>query len=223
MLEGKTLWQVLQMGGFTILALVFCSVLSLAVIIERIIYFRKKSRKGRAEFMSELMPLLRAGEMERAVSLCRQTPSPFADVALVGLLAGGDTPQSIENAMDRQVSVEVGDLEKYTTILGTIGSTAVYIGLFGTVIGIIRAFQDIAKIGGGGINIVIGGIAEALISTAAGISVAVPAVIAYNYLEKKIERFTTDMELCASELVDFFTTQETVHEKKAKGKAKNAR
>jgi biopolymer transport protein ExbB/TolQ len=84
-------------------------------------------------------------------------------------------------------------------VVGTIGSTAVYIGLLGTVWGIIRTFNDIAKHGSGGLNVVIAGISEALICTAAGLVVAIPAVMAYNYFLKRIAKFVTDMELCASE------------------------
>ena len=87
-------------------------------------------------------------------------------------------------------------------VLGTLGNNAIYIGLFGTVLGIIRAFHDISKSGSGGISIVINGIAEALVCTAAGLCVAVPAVIAYNYFVKKVDGFITDMELCASETMD---------------------
>jgi biopolymer transport protein ExbB/TolQ len=86
--------------------------------------------------------------------------------------------------------------------VATIGNTAVYIGLFGTVLGIIRAFSDIAAAGAGGMSVVIGGVAEALVCTATGLFVAIPAVIAYNYFTKRVERFVTDMELCASEVID---------------------
>ena len=93
-------------------------------------------------------------------------------------------------------------LEKYTSVVGTIGSTSVYIGLFGTVLGIIRAFHDISMSGSGGISVVISGISESLACTAMGLCVAVPAVIAYNYFTKKIDNFISDMELCASEVMD---------------------
>ncbi len=104
--------------------------------------------------------------------------------------------------MDREITIETIRLERYTSIVGTIGNTAVYIGLFGTVLGIIRAFHDIAAAGAGGMSIVIGGVAEALVCTAMGLLVAIPAVIAYNYFMKRVDRFINDMELCASELGD---------------------
>ena len=110
--------------------------------------------------------------------------------------------------MERAIVIETNLLERYTTIVGTIGSVAVYIGLFGTVLGIMRAFHDISISGSGGINVVINGIAESLVCTAAGLCVAVPAVIAYNYFIKRIDGFITDMELCASETMDLVKAKE---------------
>ncbi len=104
--------------------------------------------------------------------------------------------------MERQIAVEVGKLERLTTIVATIGNVAVYIGLFGTVLGIIRAFQDISAAGSGGMDVVIGGVAEALLTTATGLAVAVPSVVLYNYFTRRIERFTDDMELAASETTE---------------------
>jgi biopolymer transport protein ExbB/TolQ len=107
--------------------------------------------------------------------------------------------------MERSIVIETNMLSRFTTIVGTIGSVAVYIGLFGTVLGIIRAFHDISKTGSGGISVVINGISEALICTAAGLCVAVPAVVAYNYFVKRIDNFVADMELCASETLDLIS------------------
>ena len=104
--------------------------------------------------------------------------------------------------MEREVTIEVIKLEKYTSVVGTIGNISLYIGLFGTVIGVVRAFHDISSIGTGGISTVIGGVSQALIATATGLMVAIPAVIAYNYFVKRIDQFVNDMELCASELLD---------------------
>ena len=109
--------------------------------------------------------------------------------------------------MEREITIETIQLERYTSIVGTIGNIAVYIGLFGTVLGIIRAFHDIANVGGGGMNIVIGGVAEALICTATGLSVAIPAVVAYNYFSKRIDNFVNDMEMAASELLDLISSK----------------
>ena len=197
-----SLWQLLKAGGFTMYILLGCSVLSLAIIMERFICYRRRSRVKRERFMSNINRELEKGNVKMALQICKSTDTPFSSVVYSGLSLFGHNEVVISNAMEREVTVETTKLEHFTSIVGTIGSTAVYIGLFGTVLGIIRAFHDISKSGSGGISVVINGISEALVCTAAGLSVAVPAVIAYNYFVKKVDRFITDMELCASEIMD---------------------
>ena len=152
--------------------------------------------------MTKIGRALRSGNVEKAIEICTETLAPFSIVVFSGLELYGHHEKEIFNAMEREITVETTKLERYTSIVGTIGNTAVYIGLFGTVIGIIRAFHDIATAGAGGMSIVIGGVAEALICTATGLFVAIPAVIAFNYFTRKVEHFVNDMELCASELID---------------------
>jgi len=197
-----TIWQMLKSGGITIYVLLACSILSVAIIIERCLYYRRRSKVKRAEFMSVIAKELAKGNTNRALDTCRGVDTPFSSVVYSGLNLAGHNEMLISNTMEREISIEMIKLEKYTSIVGTIGSTAVYIGLFGTVLGIIRAFHDISVAGSGGISVVISGISESLASTAMGLCVAVPAVIAYNYFTKKIDNFTTDMELCASEIMD---------------------
>jgi biopolymer transport protein ExbB len=203
MFAGKTIWEIFQTGGFTMYILLFCSLLSVTVLLERIIYYRKMSKTNRAEFMTRMKKVLKSGDVERAMEICKDTNAPFSNVVCSGLELLGHPEKQISNAMEREITVETTKLERYTSIMGTIGNTAVYIGLFGTVLGIIRAFHDIAAAGTGGMSIVIGGVAEALVCTAAGLFVAIPAVIAFNYFAKKVEYFINDMELCASELIDW--------------------
>jgi len=202
MFAGKTMWEIVQIGGFTMYILLFCSFLSIAILLERIIYYRKRSKTNRGEFMARIARALNGGGIEKAMALCKETLAPFSNVVYSGLELSGRQEKEISNAMEREITIEVTKLERYTGIVGTIGNIAVYIGLFGTVLGIIRAFHDIAAAGAGGMSIVIGGVAEALVCTATGLFVAIPAVIAFNYFARKVELFTNDMELCASELID---------------------
>jgi len=153
--------------------------------------------------MKLIREALEKSNVKKALEICKNTDTPFSCVVNAGLNLFGHSEVVISNTMEREVTIETTKLERYTSIVGTIGSTAVYIGLFGTVLGIIRAFHDISKSGSGGISIVINGISEALICTAVGLCVAVPAVIAYNYFVKKIDNFITDMELCVSETMDY--------------------
>jgi biopolymer transport protein ExbB len=194
--------QLIMAGGFTIIVLACCSILSIAVIIERCIYYMSRSRVRRAKFMSDIRIALKNDDIDEALALCKKAGTPFSDVVNSGLSFAKHTEKEISNNMERAIVIETNLLEKYTTIVGTIGSIAVYIGLFGTVLGIIKAFNDISASGSGGISVVINGIAESLICTAAGLCVAVPAVVAYNFFIKKIDNFITDMELAASETMD---------------------
>ena len=189
-------------GGFTIYILAFCSILSVAIIIERFMYYRARSRIRLSLFMSRIRKELEKNDIENALKICREKNTPFSNVAHAGLSFAKHSEKEVSNNMERAIVIETNLLEKRTTVVGTIGSTAVYIGLFGTVLGIMRAFNDISTAGSGGINVVMNGISESLVCTAAGLCVAVPAVMAYNYFIKKIDNFITDMELCASEIMD---------------------
>ena len=202
MFAGKTILEIIQIGGFTMYILLFCSLLSIAVFLERAIYYRRLSQIKRSEFMTALRRALKGKNLERAVEICRITGTPFSQVVYSGLELYSRGGNEMSNAMEREIIVETTKLERYTSIVATIGNTAVYIGLFGTVLGIIRAFHDISAAGAGGMSIVIGGVAEALVCTATGLFVAIPAVIVYNYFTKRVERFVADMELCASEFMD---------------------
>lgn len=197
-----SLWQLLSTGGATVEVLLLLSVLSLAIIVERVIFYVDCSKVGREPLMELVTREVRKGSAAKAVDICKATNTPSSRVVGAGIARQGLSLEAIENAMERQMMIEVSRLEKRIGIVGTIGSTAVYIGLFGTVLGIIKAFQDISQKGAGGVSVVINGIAEALICTAVGLCVAVPAVIAYNYFIKKIEDLQRDMEVCASETVD---------------------
>ena len=203
MFAGKTILEILQIGGFTMYILLFCSLLSITILFERIIYYRKRSKTKRAEFMTRIERALKGNNLQKAIEICEETDAPFSNVVYSGLELLGHHEKELSNAMEREITIETTKLERYTSIVGTIGNTAVYIGLFGTVLGIIRAFHDIATIGQGGINVVILGVSEALITTAAGLAVAIPAVVAYNYFLKRIEYIFKEMQLCASELLDF--------------------
>ena len=197
-----TIWQMFKSGGLTIYILLACSILSLAIIIERYIYYRKRSKTKRVSFMLAICKELENGDIKKALDTCKVVDTPFSSVVYAGLNLHGHNEMLISNTMEREITIETTRLEKFTSIVGTIGSTAVYIGLFGTVLGIIRAFHDISMSGSGGISVVISGISESLACTAMGLCVAIPAVIAYNYFTKKIDNFITDMELCASEIMD---------------------
>lgn len=207
MFKDQSLFQIIHSGGFTMYVLILCSIISIAVIIERILYFQRRSRVARVDLIDHVRQHLNRSHVTSALDICRNTDTPCARVAMAGLMLNGHDEKVISNAMEREITVETIKLERFTSIVATIGGTAVYIGLFGTVLGIMHAFGDIAKAGSGGMDVVTTGIAEALICTATGLLVAIPAVVAYNYFMRTIDNFVVDMELTASELLDFIAVK----------------
>ena len=181
--------------------LMMCSILSIAVILDIIYYYYVWSRVPRAEFMKSIRRQLEKGDSKNALMICKEAQTPFSSVIAVALNSSHLGEKEFSAALEREIIIKAKDLERRTAIVGTIGSTAVYIGLLGTVLGIMETFRDISQMGSGGINVVIRGISAALVCTAAGLFVAIPAVVAYNYFVKRISGFVVDMELCASEMI----------------------
>jgi biopolymer transport protein ExbB/biopolymer transport protein TolQ len=156
------------------------------------------------------------GKLTEALRLCEQhTGSPIARVLKAGLATMIDQGNpvtsgerlsrrldSCRGAMQRTTASEISRLERYLGSLATLGSISPFVGLFGTVLGIIKAFEAIARTGSGGLGTVSAGIAEALVATAAGLFVAIPAVIAYNYFVGRVKLFANAMDSAASEMVD---------------------
>ncbi|OGS12627.1 MAG: hypothetical protein A3J70_13285, partial [Elusimicrobia bacterium RIFCSPHIGHO2_02_FULL_61_10] len=145
--------------------------------------------------------MLEAGDLKQAQSLCQSIKSPVARLAHYALLQHGRSRAEIEELMESKKLEERVKMERYLGVLGTLGNTAPFIGLFGTVLGIIRAFEDLALSGSGGPTVVAKGIAEALVATAAGLAVAIPAVIAYNYFVKKVKVISTEMDVMGIRLL----------------------
>ncbi|MFA7074396.1 MAG: MotA/TolQ/ExbB proton channel family protein [Endomicrobiaceae bacterium] len=201
MFEGKSLFDILAMGGLTLYVLLLASMTSIAIMIFKFLEFKKKSKVDTKSLLSKIKVRLHKQSIESALSFCEDSDTPVSNVIKSGLLYFQKTNCSdVKHAMNREISIETMKLEKYTTILGTIGGVSVYIGLFGTVVGIIRSFHDISLAGSGGLSVVIGGVSEALIATATGLCVAIPAVIAYNFFMKTIDNFTVEMEYSVSAL-----------------------
>ncbi len=201
-LNDLSLFELLKTGGATVVILLLCSVVSLAIALERFFYYLKRSKTKLEDFMPRVKEALKDKDTQRALQICVMSEAPFSKVAQKGIAQWGHSETTVSNAMEREIALETSKLQRGIGINGTIGSVAVYIGLFGTVLGIIRAFHDISQKSSGGMNVVINGISEALICTAVGLVVAVPAVIFYNYFIKRIDSFVLDMELCASEILD---------------------
>lgn len=209
MFENKSIFEIVQMGGWVMYILLACSVISVGVLIGKIAEFRKKSKPSRTAVMANIRQLMENQEVDKAIQYCGTHPhSPYCMIIPAGLKFRGKKMREIENAMNREITVEIGKLERGTSIVGTIANIAVYIGLFGTVLGIVNAFHNIAAEGAIGLNVVIGGVSEALLNTAVGLGVAIPAVVFFNWMMKRINVFTQEMDSTANEVLDILESGE---------------
>jgi biopolymer transport protein ExbB len=182
----KTLLQVTLGGSAWVLWLLLgLSMASIAVMIERgWIYVRH--RFAEEKFVTEIEPLLQQGGWLRAISLCQESRALEPHVLLAGLRHVPQGREAVQDAMEGE-RIRIGQyLEKRLSFLGTLGANAPFIGLFGTVLGIMHAFKDLSLAEGGGGPAVMAGIAEALVATAVGLLVAIPAVVAYNVFHRRL-------------------------------------
>lgn len=176
------------MGGEWVLyILIALSFWCVAVIWDRFFLFRAKARD--AERLGKKVPeLLAAGKFEEVRKLVEGNHSSEASVLRAGLSHLDLPPEALEQVLESRRIQERLDLEKDLLVLGTLGNNAPFIGLFGTVLGIIKAFNDLAVAGTSGSGVVMRGVSEALVATAVGLLIAIPAVAAYNYFQGKIKR-----------------------------------
>jgi biopolymer transport protein ExbB/biopolymer transport protein TolQ len=191
------------------------SIYAVAVAIDKFRRFRAAARESVA-FLPEFARCLQDGKLQEALNAARRHDrSHVARVVSDGMAELADNRaltlgaemrvELVSRALERSAELTLADLRRGLGVLATIGSTAPFIGLFGTVVGIIHAFEGIAATGSGGIAAVSGGIAEALVATALGIQVAIPAVMAFNYFTGSLERFRVEMKTTAAQFVDFLS------------------
>jgi biopolymer transport protein ExbB/biopolymer transport protein TolQ len=192
------LWEHMGVLAKCVAVLLFIeSIWSLAVMIDRYLYFTA-ARKQSREFAPKVAGALKDGKLEEAIKIAdRNKKSHLAEVVTAGLQefrasAGASNEQQIESshrALDRSEAIVHAKLKRGLSVLATIGATAPFVGLLGTVIGILNAFQQIATQKTSGIGAVAGGISEALVTTAFGLLVAIPAVMAFNYITGRVENY----------------------------------
>ena len=201
-------------GKSVIIILMGLSVYSIAVMIDKFRSY-KSARDESLQFLPVFVKNLKDSNFQGALDAARKyKKSHIARVVSAGLIEydadkadfrdSHDLVGAVGRALERSVSLTAAEMKKGIGGLATIGSSAPFIGLFGTVIGIVNAFTGIAQSGSGGLAAVSAGIAEALITTAFGILVAVPAVMAFNYFTTRLERFQIEMSNSSAELLDFF-------------------
>ena len=220
--------DMIQHMGFTAravnLSLLLMSIYSLSVMIERYLTFGKAKKQSRL-YAPRVAKLLKDGKIQEAIKSSSTKDvknSHLARVLLAGLQeyqyqkesgegSRSDMMEAAHRAIERATALNLTDLKRGLSGLATVGATAVFVGLFGTVAGIINAFRGMALTGSGGIGAVSAGISEALFATAFGLLVAIPAVWAFNYLIARVEGFTVEMDNSASELIDYMAKKTVSH------------
>ncbi|MEW6040694.1 MAG: MotA/TolQ/ExbB proton channel family protein [Elusimicrobiota bacterium] len=178
------------------------SVISWAVIIERAKRL-KVSSHGNEDTKIKVETLISQRKFQDIQKLCHNNPNSVSCICR-GIFSSEEraSVERMETLIDRSIRIELEDLGRRLVILGTIGATAPFIGLFGTVIGIIKAFRALTFAHTGGPGVVANGIAEALVNTALGLFVAIPAVVAFNYFANRIRQTGTKLELAGEEILD---------------------
>jgi biopolymer transport protein ExbB/TolQ len=216
------MWQSMNwVAKGVVVVLAAMSIWSLTIAIERLWRFQKAKRES-LEVALKVTPLLKGHKLEEAIRLTSDKNYRHSHLARV-LRAGltefqYETSQSLpddfdivasaQRAIERETLMTTAEFKKGLGNLATISTTAPFVGLFGTVAGIIHAFQGMAISGSGGLGAVSAGIAEALVTTAFGLFVAIPAVWMYNYFLNKVDRFQVEMSNSSSQLVDYFIKNE---------------
>src|ERR1700751_2256629 len=202
------------LAKLVVLCLFIMSAWSIGVMIDRLIAYNG-ARKQSRQFAPAVAGALREGKLDEAIKIAdRYNKSHLAKVVVAGLQEfrahqesreiSGEEIEASRRALERAEAIVHAELKRGISSLATIGSTGPFVGLFGTVVGIINAFKGISSEKSTGLGAVAGGISEALVTTAVGLFVAIPAVWMYNYFSGRIEAFDVEMGNSSSELVDYF-------------------
>ena len=210
----RSLWSQMGWPARIVVAVMFVmSAWSVGIMIDRALMFGAARKQSRI-FVQQVAGALREGKLDEAISIAeRNKKSHIAKVVATGLsefqsassqVAEQEVVDAAKRGLERSVAIVHAELKRGLSGLATIGSTSPFVGLFGTVIGIINAFKGISAEKATGLAAVAGGIAEALVTTAIGLFVAVPAVWAYNYFTNKVESFDVEMDNSSMELINYF-------------------
>ena len=216
-----SLWHQMGVVAKIVVGILFImSGWSFGVMIDRWMAFSAARKQSRA-FAPAVAGALRDGKIDEAIKVAeRNKKSHLAKVVTAGLMEfrahqesadiPGETIEASKRALERTEAIVHAELKRGLGGLATIGSTAPFVGLFGTVMGILNAFKGISQSKATGLSAVAGGIAEALVTTAFGLLVAIPAVMMFNYLTGRVEAFDVEMDNSSSELIDYFLKRRAV-------------
>jgi biopolymer transport protein ExbB/biopolymer transport protein TolQ len=214
----RSMWGTMDYPARTVvIILLIMSAWSFGIMIDRALMYSAARKQSRV-FVQQVAGALKDNKLDEAISIAeRNRKSHIAKVVATGLtefqaasaqVADEEVIEAAKRGLERSVAIVHAEMKRGLSGLATIGATAPFVGLFGTVMGIIGAFKGIAAQHASGLSAVAGGIAEALVTTAFGLLVAVPAVWAYNYFTNKVEAFDVEMDNSSMELVNYFITRQ---------------
>ncbi len=212
-----SMWKSMGYPAKTVVVILFImSAWSVGVMIDRALMYSAARKQSRV-FVQQVAGALREGKLDEAISIAeRNKKSHIAKVVATGLadfqsasaqVSDTEVVEAAKRGLERSVAIVHAEMKRGLSGLATIGSTAPFVGLFGTVLGIMNAFKGIQAEKASGLSAVAGGISEALVTTAIGLGVAVPAVWFYNYFTNKVEAFDVEMDNSSMELVNYFLTR----------------
>ena len=194
------MWETLSQGGIIMIPLAACSVLALWVVLERAWKLRR-NQVVVPEIVRVIEGLREPTDIPRAREICRLHPGPFSTIVQVALDNHAMSREEIRERVEDQGRQEIATLERGLGALETVAGIAPLLGLLGTVLGMIQVFEIVSRQGAGQAQSLSGGIAEALITTATGLCIGIPALVFYNYFSGKAERLVLDLEAHTNRLI----------------------
>ncbi len=209
------MFELFYKGGFLMYPIFFCSLLAIAIFFERMFYL-KSTKTTTRKFGNRISDLIRKGNINFAISACRKNISPISQIILAALLKYGSSRDEIKEVIEDTARHEITILERNLPILATVANIAPLLGLLGTVFGMIKAFQVVSVVGVGNPEALAGGISEALLTTAFGLSVAIPTIVAYNYLSHRVDRQIKEMESTSVEILELLSNKREENEEGVK-------
>ncbi|WP_261844676.1 MotA/TolQ/ExbB proton channel family protein [Aliamphritea ceti] len=195
------MFELLQSGGWLMIPIIGCSVIALAICLERL-WVLQKDRVAPANLLARVWELARKKELGAEQLNQIRNESALGKIIVAGLNSSPHGREIMKESIQEAASHVVHELERFLSALGTIASIAPLLGLLGTVIGMIKVFSEIMLQGTGNANVLAGGISEALITTAAGLAVAIPALMFHRYFQRKVDTLLVEMEQEAIKLVE---------------------
>ncbi|GAC1622059.1 MAG: MotA/TolQ/ExbB proton channel family protein [Vulcanimicrobiaceae bacterium] len=193
--------ELIKQGGAVMIILILMSIVAVAIVIERLVFFSQQHGDSRA-LLRSLGQRIAADDIGGAINVCNSNKGMLPRILAFGLLRGEKNRADITDALSIALMENLNTLERNLGIIGTIAVIAPFVGLLGTVSGIIRAFQDIALKGNSTPAVVAAGVGEALVTTAAGLFVAVISVVFFNYFKTRIKGYNQEMIVAANQLAE---------------------